>query len=200
VPYYLNVSEESSDRAKKTLAEFDIKPSNFIVGIAPGGGASWGKDAIYKQWPAERFGQLSGRLINELNAKVVLLGSTDEKSLAEIARNDSMSIIDLTGKLSLEELAAVIKELRLLVCNDGGLLHMATVLGTGTVSIFGPVDEKVYGPYPPGEKHMVMKKDMPCRPCYRNFRFSGCFNNKRCLEDITVDAVFEMVERLLNMY
>jgi len=195
VTYQLTVSKENSALAKKILAESGIKSSDTVIGIAMGGGASWGRDAIYKQWPAERFGELAHRIMKETGARVVLLGSADEKRLVEIAsaRNDG---VDLTGKLNLEELAAVMKELKLLVCNDGGPLHMAVALGVSTVSIFGPVDEKVYGPYPPDEKHIVVKKDMPCRPCYKNFRFNGCANNRR-LEDISVDDVFEKVKKIL---
>ena len=47
VPYCLEVSEENRIKAKKILAEHGIMPSDLIIGIAPGGGASWGKDAIY---------------------------------------------------------------------------------------------------------------------------------------------------------
>ena len=74
---------------------------------------------------------------------------------------------------------------------------MAVALGVKTVSMFGPVDEGVYGPYPPSVKHIVVKKDLPCRPCYKDFRFTGCSNSRRCLEDISVDKVFEEAKRLL---
>lgn len=205
VTYSLEVSEESRIKAKKILAEQGIMSSDLIIGIAPGGGASWGKNAVYKQWPADRFAQLAGRLIKNLDAHVVLLGSTDEKPISDIIVNDVQSrwglkptyfpasIINLTGKLSLEELAAVIKELKVLVCNDGGPLHMAVALGVKTVSIFGPVDDKVYGPYPLSGDHIVIKKDLSCRPCYENFRFKGCLNNRKCLEDITVEEVYKQV-------
>lgn len=198
MPYELTVSEENSARAQKILAGSGISSSDLLVGIAMGGGASWGRDAVYKQWPAEKFGQLAGRLTKDLGARIVLLGSIDEKPLAEIVRNDSANIVDLTGKISLEELAATIKESKLLICNDGGPLHMSVALGVKTVSVFGPVDERVYGPYPSDEKHIVVKKDVSCRPCYKNFRFSGCSNNRRCLEDITVDEVYERVKKLLR--
>ncbi len=215
--YSINVSKDNSVKARKALAEAGIKPSDLVVGIAMGGGASWGRDAVYKQWPAEKFGQLAGRLVNECGAHVVLMGSADEKPLADIVmgkmgqsplgtvpifpsrpRNDSANIVDLTGKLSLEELAATIKELKLLICNDGGPLHMAVALGVDTVSIFGPVDERVYGPYPLSEKHIVVKNDISCRPCYKNFRFIGCDYNRRCLEGISVDEVYERVKGLLR--
>ena len=106
--------------------------------------------------------------------------------------------LDLTGKLNLKELAAVINESKLLICNDGGPLHMAAALGVKTVSVFGPVDEAVYGPYPPDAKHVVVKKDLPCRPCYKDFRFTGCVNNRRCLEGITVDEVYGQIKGLLQ--
>ncbi|OGW93926.1 MAG: hypothetical protein A3G36_03740 [Omnitrophica bacterium RIFCSPLOWO2_12_FULL_45_13] len=237
----LIVSKENRARAKERLAELGVAPSSLVLGIAMGGGASWGRDAAYKQWPAKNFARLAGKLIKDLGASVVLLGSADEKPLAEVmlkasichceeppkgatkqskrdclpagrqaslpkftlsevegvARNDGGCVIDLTGRLGLEELAAIIKELKLLVCNDGGPLHMAVALGVKTVSIFGPVDDRVYGPYPPSSDHVVIKKDLPCRPCYENFRFKGCFNEKKCLEDVTADEVYEKVKTLL---
>lgn len=172
-----------------------------VLGIAMGGGESWGKDASYKQWPARKFGQLAARLIKDFNVKIILLGGAEEKALAEAVINEADtnngSMMDMTGKMGLEELASTIKGLKILICNDGGPLHMAVALGVSTVSIFGPVDERVYGPYPPSEKHLVVKKDLSCRPCYENFRFKGCLNNKRCLEDISVDEVYGKVKSLL---
>ena len=190
------VSGEDKNKARSTLKEYGVAATDLLIGVAPGGGASWGKDAIYKQWPAEKFAEVVDRLIKDSNVKVVLLGSADEKPIADIVRKNNNRIIDLTGKLSLRELAAVISELKVLVCNDGGPLHMAVALGVKTVSLFGPVDEKVYGPYPPSAEHIVVKKDVSCRPCYKDFRFTGCSNDRRCLDDIDVDEVFEKVKNL----
>ncbi len=201
VPYSIEVGEESRIKARNILKEHGVAATDLLIGVAPGGGASWGKDAIYKRWAAKKFGQLAEKLKKDLNAKVVLLGSVEEKeiaSLPSVARNDDNRVIDLVGKLNLKELAAVISELKLLICNDGGPLHMAVALGVKTVSIFGPVDEKVYGPYPPNDDHVVVKKDLSCRPCYKDFRFTGCSNNKRCLEDITVDEVYKKVNMSLR--
>jgi heptosyltransferase-2 len=213
VLYCLEVSGEDRIKSRGILKEHGVVGTDLLIGVAPGGGASWGKDAIYKQWPAQKFAELASKTVKELNAKVVLLGSAEEKPIARIVsekmgqshsiRTDTLGtvpifpIINLTGKLDLKELAAVISELKLLICNDGGPLHMAVALGVKTVSIFGPVDEIVYGPYPPNEKHIVIKKDISCRPCYKDFRFTGCLNNRKCLEEITVDEVFEKVKQLI---
>ena len=86
-----------------------------------------------------------------------------------------------------------------MLTNDGGPLHMAVALGVKTVSIFGPVDDKVYGSYPPSEKHTVIKKDLPCRPCYYNFKIPVCEQDKYCLKGISADEVFNSVKNILNM-
>ena len=195
----LPVSEENKTAAEKRLTKYGIAPGSLVMGVAMAGGMSWGKDAQYKQWPANKFSQLIDILIKKHGAYVILLGSADEAPIADaiISEVKDEKIVNLTGKISLEELALVIKRLKVLICNDGGPLHMAVALGVNTVSIFGPVDEKVYGPYPSGEKHIAVKKDLPCRPCYENFRFKGCLNNKKCLDDIAVNEVYDNVKRLI---
>ena len=195
----ITVSETDKAKAANVLREHGVTARDLLVGVAPGGGASWGGDAIYKQWPAQKFAGLVSALIKRSDTMVLLLGSREEKPLAGIITGlvKSEKIVDLTGKLSLNELAGVMSQLKLLACNDGGLLHMAAALGIGTVSIFGPVDEVVYGPYPPSRKHKVVKADIACRPCYKDFRFTGCNNDKKCLGNITVEKVLEEAESLL---
>lgn len=207
VEYYFDLLKfigiESNNRSLKLFADEDVKRCSgpgLKIGIAMGGGQSWGKYAVYKQWPPDKFGKLARMIADKKEARLVLLGSSDEKELAEAVKREANggNIEDLTGKLDLESLARAIKGLKLLICNDGGPLHMAAALGVSTVSIFGPVDDKVYGPYPASEKHIVVKKeDVYCRPCYKNFRFKGCPNNKRCLEEITVDEVYGKVKELI---
>jgi ADP-heptose:LPS heptosyltransferase len=69
--------------------------------------------------------------------------------------------------------------------------------GTRTVSVFGPVDERVYGPYPP-EGHLVVKKGVPCQPCYRRFRMTDC-GHISCLQLLEVEEVWEAVEKILKI-
>ena len=75
---------------------------------------------------------------------------------------------------------------------------MAASLGIKTVSLFGPVNEATYGPYPIGANHIIIaKKDMSCRPCYKKFKYNTC-DKKLCLETITVDEVFQAAEEALK--
>jgi len=185
------------NRCRNILARYGVKEGELVIGIAPGAGASWGKDAMYKHWAALKFAQLADKIINKLASKVVILGDQLERPIADVIVNTMKNkAIDLAGKTSLEELVAMISNLDILVTNDGGPLHIGVATGVKTVSIFGPVDERVYGPYPVSDRHIVIKQDLDCRPCYENFRFSGCNNDRKCIEDITVDEVYEAVEKL----
>jgi lipopolysaccharide heptosyltransferase II len=194
----LYVSAESKVRIKELFSSLGISSHDILIGIAPGAGASWGKDACLKHWPTEKFAELADRLIADSGVKVLILGDAAERPIADaLLAKMRKQAIDLVGKTTLEELVAVINSLNLLVTNDGGPLHMAAALGVKTVSIFGPVDEKVYGPFPPGPGHIVIKKELPCRPCYKNFRLPACVNNRICIKDITAEEVFRAARRLI---
>jgi lipopolysaccharide heptosyltransferase II len=195
----LELRVEASDREKikKLLSYSGVKENDLIVGVAPGAGASWGKDATLKHWPAIRFAQVADIISDEFGAKILILGSKEERPIADIIYSAMRNKpIDLVGRTSLNELGAIISYLRILIANDGGPLHMAVALGVKTVSIFGPVDEKVYGPYPASQNHIVIKKELSCRPCYQYFRTPVCDRNRECIKSISVEEVLDAVRRL----
>lgn len=197
----LYVSEEEKIAARKILRDCGISNTDLLVGVAPGAGASWGLDAKIKHWPETHFAQLCREIINKYGVKIVILGDISERPIAEsITKSADNRIIDLTGKTSLSGLAAVIDTLQILIANDGGPLHIAVALSKKTVSFFGPVAPEVYGPYPPDEKrHIVLRRDLECSPCYKNFRLSRCLKNKECMEKIAVGEALEAVEKLFSL-
>jgi len=93
---------------------------------------------------------------------------------------------------------AVLEGAALVITNDGGPLHMAQALHRKTIGIFGPVDDKVYGAYPADSPDcVIIKKDLPCRPCYNRFRLAACGTEGACLKGISVQEVFMAAEGLL---
>ncbi len=195
----LSVPRENKAKAQIKLSRLGAKQGDLLIGIAPGGGASWGKQASFKHWSALKYAQLADKIISEFKAKVVILGDDSEIPIGDIITSAMKNkAIDLTGKTTLEELTAIISQPDILITNDGGPLHIAVALGKKTVSIFGPVDELVYGPYPAGKNHRVIKKDLSCRPCYNNFRFQECSREVReCINNISVEDVLIEVRSLL---
>lgn len=196
----LSVSEDSKIKIKNRLNKFGINDNDLVIGIVPGAGASWGKDALVKHWPAVNFAHLSDKIINDYRAKIIILGDSSERPVADIIiKTVHRQVVDLVGKTTLEELIAVIDNVEILITNDGGPLHIGVALGKKTVSFFGPVDPKVYGPYPASEsRHIILRKSLECSPCYLRFRLSDCRRNRECLEKIEVQEAMYAVSSLLS--
>ncbi|MFA5410468.1 MAG: lipopolysaccharide heptosyltransferase II [Candidatus Omnitrophota bacterium] len=195
----LSVPQAEKIKAKAILEDLGITEKDLLIGIAAGAGASWGVNASLKHWPAIKFAQLADKIIKAYSAKIIILGDAPERPIADTIINAMHHhAIDLTGKTSLESLIAIIDNLQVLVSNDGGPLHIAVALGKKTVSFFGPVSPKVYGPYPLDEnRHIVLRRNLECSPCYNKFRLSDCLKNKECLEAIDVQEALEAVGKLL---
>lgn len=169
---------------------------NPIIGIVPGGGASWGKESSYKRWPAEKYAKLADKLIENFSATTILMGDRSESDLCtKVSEMMSHPAIMACGKTTINQFAALVKKCSLMIVNDGGPLHVAVAVGVQTVSIFGPVDENVYGPYPK-QNHIVIKKELACRPCYRRFRKARC-EHISCLNQLTVEEVLERIKNTL---
>ena len=185
--------------ADAVLADNKIMKNDLLIGMIPGCGASWGGDATYRRWGKKNFAILADRLIEKYGAKIILLGDRQEVDICKYIQ-DSMTnvIINYCGKTSIEDLVGIMARCNFIVTNDGGPLHMAIGLGVKTVSIFGPVNEAIYGPHPVSENHVVVsKKKLSCRPCYRQFKYSKC-ENRVCLNSIAVDEVLEAAERIID--
>ncbi|MFH1867657.1 MAG: lipopolysaccharide heptosyltransferase II [Candidatus Omnitrophota bacterium] len=192
---HIYIPEKSRRNARDLLLIKGIADDEGFVCMAPGGGLSWGGTSFRKQWPKENFLEIAKVLCGELNLKVVLIGSGEDKQMCGYIKEKEARCIDLCGETDLLTSAGIIDKARMLIANDGGPLHIAAALGTDTVSIFGPVDDKVYGPYPVSEKHIVIRNDsLSCRPCYRNFKIPEC-GHRDCLNKISAQTVVEAVKR-----
>lgn len=178
--------------AKDWLKAQEIPLNRLLIALVPGGGASWGKDAKQKRWPAQQYALLTDKIIAKLNAAVILMGDQKDQDLSfEIARQCSHPVYDTVGATTVLQMAALLKKCRLAIVNDGGPLHVAVAVGVPTLSIFGPVDPVVYGPYP-SAGHMVVQKGLACQPCYRQFRKAMC-NHISCLNRLSVEEVFKHI-------
>jgi len=177
------------------LKKAGVGEHDALVGIAPGGGASYGKEkAHYKRWAPEKFVLLSDR-IESSGARLILLGGPKERDLIKDVALKMQNKPLIASDMKIREIAYLIKKCKALICNDGGLLHIAVSQDTPTISIFGPTDENVYGPYSPSKRHVIMKSNADCRPCYKRFRLPECSTIK-CMGDISVETVFNAFKNL----
>lgn len=182
--------------ADEFLLQKQISPSQNLIALVPGGGASWGKAAKYKRWPAENYTKLVDKIVEKTSDKIILLGGKEESALCKsIAQETKAPLLEAFGVTTIGQFAALLARCRLAIVNDGGPLHVAVAQGIKTVSIFGPVDENVYGPYP-RDGHKVVHATVACRPCYKRFRVSDCLHHN-CLKLITVEDVLKKVKEVL---
>ena len=187
---------ECNSWADEILEKNKLK-DKFLIGVIPGGGRSWGKDAHYRRWPVSHFAHIIDSMVEKLEVNVVLLGDFYEKELCNNLKSFAQhKLLSLAGETSVCQLMSLIKKCDMIFCNEGGPLHIAVALNVPTVSIFGPVDEKIYGPYTDDKlKHVIVSNREKCTPCYSRFRHKDC-NTLICLNSISEKEVLKAVERV----
>lgn len=182
------------------LLKNKVNNKDVLIGIAPFGGGSWGKDARSKQWADEKFSVLMSTLLSNYDCKIIIFGVQRNVDDCAIFKDvfSNKKVVNAVGKTKLGQLAAMIGKCSLFISNDSGPMHIACAKDVATISIFGPVDESVYGPVGQGVVHKIIKADIECRPCYKNFKKPEC-NNIACLDEISVDMVLDEVKKILKL-
>ena len=184
--------------AENYLKENELTDDDILIGLIPGGGASWGTAAFRKQWPIHRFAHLANQIVDRFGAKIMLFGDETEVALCnQVASLIKDMPIMACGKTTISRFAALLKKCKLIICNDGGPLHLAVSQGVRNISIFGPVNPLVYGPYPKSENNLVIKKDLVCQPCYQRFKLKGC-RHMDCLNTIEVREIMSAIDNFLG--
>jgi heptosyltransferase-2 len=153
------VSEGERAAALTQLKGLGIGLDDLLVGMQPGA-----HDPEVREWGVEKFAELADRLTDTLSAKIVLLGSKEERAVSEqVAALMKQPPIILTGDTGLREALAIISLCRLWVGNDGGLLHAAVSLGPATVGIFGPTKAARWGYNTPRHRTVVVMPEIPAK-------------------------------------
>ncbi|HDJ24027.1 MAG TPA: lipopolysaccharide heptosyltransferase II [Candidatus Aminicenantes bacterium] len=175
-------------RQRDALAEaFQLDKKKPWIIFHPG--AAYGPA---KRWPARHFAQLA-ELLAQKNAEIVLVGTQKEFALgAQISSLAPFPLKNLCGRTSLPQLIKLIQQAHLVVANDSGPLHLANLVRTPVVALFGPTDPRQTGPFRPPAQ--VLKKPAPCWPCW----YRTCPFDHRCLTSITPEEVLASAEKFLN--
>jgi heptosyltransferase-2 len=184
----LHVNGRKAAAAHSLLFSLGIKEDDFLLGLAPG--ATYGPA---KRWPPERFAAVADMAAEKWGAKVVVLGSGNEQAIGEtVVLAMRAPALNLCGKTSLGEAAAVIGQCRAFVTNDSGLMHLAAALDVPTVAVFGSTDPIATGPR--SEKARVVRHLMACSPCLKPECADGC----GCLKTIRPDEVWKELVSVLG--
>nr|WP_295108409.1 glycosyltransferase family 9 protein [uncultured Caulobacter sp.] len=152
---HLYISPEVQALADELLGLEGGKGDGPILAMGPA--SNW----IGKVWPIERFTQTAAQLLDKdgpmAGGRLLILGGPEDTRMVEELRMASARgrTIDLTGKVDLLTAYACLKRARLFIGNDSGLMHIAAAAGAPTIGLFGPSDERRYGPW--GDKAVAVR-------------------------------------------
>jgi ADP-heptose:LPS heptosyltransferase len=106
-------------------------------------------------------------------------------------------VISVAGATTLRDVLVLYTLADVLVTNDSGPGHFASMTDIHNVVLFGPETPQLFGPLGPN-RHVIWA-ELACSPCVSpyNHRFSACSNN-RCMQAISVDHVFAEVSSALS--
>jgi lipopolysaccharide heptosyltransferase II len=200
----MQVGKKEQDEASQLLRANGLKTDERMVAVLPGGGKNPGTFMPTKRWPADRFARLIDEMVRRFQVKVLLVGGPgDEEVVNDVISQIQSPAVNLVGKTTFKQLAAVLQRCQLFIGGDSGPLHIAAAVGTPTVGIFGPSDPRLVAPR--GEKHLAVWKKVSCSPCYRPDivtdaqDFSSCSKGSlECMGKILVDEVSVSVRRQMN--
>ena len=152
-----------------------------------------------RKWPTERFLELGNRLLQQEGIGIVITGAPSEEDSCKQIANEfgSDRVVSVAGETTLRELFVLYGKSDILVTNDSGPGHFATLANVKTLVLFGPETPQLFGPL--GDRSVVIWKGLACSPCVNafNHRFSPCKDNV-CMQKIEVNEVAEKVLDLLE--
>jgi heptosyltransferase-2 len=194
----LCIAPDDDGWAAARWSELQLREAVLLV---PGSGAF----SRARRWSPERFARVGTTLLDRHGlAPVVLSGlDADEQALAQGVAAQIGPIARIAPPApSPQALGALVRRFRVVVANDGGVVHVATAVGTPVVAVFGPSNDRAWGPYPPhSPRHQVVREALACAPCiHRGHSFGtpqGC-PARTCLAILEVSDVLAATERVLT--
>jgi ADP-heptose:LPS heptosyltransferase len=146
-----------------------------------------------KRWPVEYWQEL---IKLSPNVRFVVLGGPHDHFTEEIVQTAPDRCLNLAGKLSYRESAAVVALTEMVVANDTGLMHVAEQLGKPCIALMGPAP---FG-YPGRKSTLVKERNLKCRPCSKHGQ-GPCINKEyqACLRDIKPQEIYSDMKRLIHV-
>ncbi len=156
---------------------------------------------IERRWDGKAFAgliEIMAKSRPELD--IVLIGDQSETAyvagvLDGIKHEYRKKITDITGKLTLGMLIALIDSAELLITNDTGPMHIAFSLGKRAVTLWGPCHPMQYGNFPDS---FPIYKNIYCSPCIFEFEIPPCKGDNQCMKAISISEVKEAVDAALS--
>ncbi len=174
----LPVTEPERLAAQAELARRQLDQAPLVL-LAPGSGSR------AKNWLATGFAEMVRVLRGQGLLPVLIEGPADEEAVAQVQQSLGDETAAVLAGLSLARIKPLVAAASLFIGNDSGLSHLAAMLGTPSVAVFGPTDPELWRPR--GPKSIVVSAPAACAPCSPD-QMRQC-SQRICIEDVSVAQV-----------
>jgi lipopolysaccharide heptosyltransferase II len=162
-----------------------------LIAIHPGSG-TW-----VKRWDEAAWAAVADALRDQLDAQIIFTGGDHElPMISQIIAQMRHTPALLVGDASIGQLAALYARCAAVLGPDSGPLHLASAVGTPTVTLYGPADPAEFGTWGATDLHLMLMSPIGCRPCRVIDWGTDDPANHPCVREITVDRVLEAARRL----
>ncbi|MCY4021130.1 MAG: WecB/TagA/CpsF family glycosyltransferase [Chloroflexi bacterium] len=188
-----HVYSENSEAIASTIDELTDGP--IVVLHAGSGGYSKAR-----RWSPARFAEVADQLKSRYQAHIVLVGQSSDDS-PEAARLMNFEVLNLVGKTTLPQLAAVLRRADLFIGADSGVMHVAAAAGTPVVSIFGPSNHEAWKPWTVDGWASIQRSGVACSPCSYVGHSIGARDGcaaRTCMKLVTSRQVIEAAATVLE--
>jgi ADP-heptose:LPS heptosyltransferase len=194
LPPYFEIADRPIQNAKIFLENNNV--NGHKIGIAP-----FAKHD-QKIWGIERVYQLIEMLNKHIECTFFLFGGgkKEEAELKQLGKNFSNCIV-VAGQLELATELALISHLDMMISMDSANMHLASVSGTPTFSIWGATHPSMgFSPFlqPDDQNIQYLGQNLTCRPCSVYGNKKCMFESLRCMEYISVNEVANKVIHFLE--
>ncbi|MGQ9630750.1 MAG: glycosyltransferase family 9 protein [bacterium] len=179
-------SREDMDSALRLLRESSVDGRRFAVINA---GTTWRS----KYWGDDRFAAVGDHIRENHGLSVLISGGAtreERERVERVCNSMRRDAVDISGRLTLKGLGALLGLSDIMVTGDSGPMHIASALGTPTVALFGPTDPRIWGPV--GGNNVILRVSS-CTPCHKKV----C-DSMDCMRGIGVDGVKRAVDKVLE--
>jgi ADP-heptose:LPS heptosyltransferase len=192
------VDPEAARGCAAVLAELGLEPGRPLLLVNPNASEL----CLERRWMADRFaGVVDALLAENPRLRAVVIGARGDagysQALVGLCRTKDR-VASAAGRLSVRELLEALRAAALFLTNDSGPLHLATLVDTPTVALFGPETPSLYGPL--GARQRVFYSGVYCSPCLNvyNSKTASCRGNNICLQAVGADEVLAACRVLLD--
>jgi heptosyltransferase I len=159
---------------------------------------------VERNWNANNFSQLINILTKKYGFNIILTGGNSNYELnrnSEINKISGFSCLDLTGKISLKKLAALLRAVDVLIAPDTGPVHIATAMNTPVIGLYAVITSRLSGPWE--SQDLIIDKYYEAAEKIlninaKNLQWGKRVHSEKAMDLISVNDVLEKIHELFS--